>query len=213
MDDPIPLGVDQPPDWPDLAEDYSLDLGWFRPFADTLGDLVWSARPDGITDYYSRSFLAYLGLTPDRTRDWPWVEALHPDDREASLRAWVESFTAGTAYAVEHRIRRRDGRYRWFRVRATPMRDAEGRVARWFGTCTDVDEQRHAQREVQRIGRDLRARDAQLRAVVDLLPIGIAVAHDPACRYMTTNESFARLLGTEGYDNISKSGPDADALP
>src|SRR5437764_3094632 len=90
----------------------------FRCFAEALMDLVWSARPDGVSDYYNGRFLDYLGRTLDEMDGWTWAEMLHPDDVERSRRAWVEAFTGGTEYEVEYRIRRHDGHYRWHRGHA-----------------------------------------------------------------------------------------------
>jgi PAS domain S-box-containing protein len=120
----------------------------FQQFAELLTDLVWSARPDGDTDFYNRSFLDYLGTALDPVRDRIWAEALHPDDVEGGRRAWQDACTTGGEFDVEYRIRRHDGQYRWHRCHATPMRDVQGRILRWFGTCTDIDEAKRAADEL-----------------------------------------------------------------
>jgi PAS domain S-box-containing protein len=122
----------------------------FQHFAESLPDLVWSARPDGDTDFYNRSFLDYLGTTLHRVQGRSWAQALHPDDVERSLRAWQDAYTTGGEYDIKYRIRRHDGQYRWHRCHATPMRDAQGRITRWFGTCTDIDEEKRAAEELAR---------------------------------------------------------------
>jgi PAS domain S-box-containing protein len=122
----------------------------FQHFAESLPDLVWSARPDSDTDFYNRSFLDYLGTTLDRARGRAWAEALHPDDVERNRRAWQDACTTGGGYEIEFRIRRHDGEYHWHRGHFSPMRDAQGRITRWFGTCTNIDEEKRAADELAR---------------------------------------------------------------
>ena len=122
----------------------------FQHFAESLPDLVWSAHPSGDTDFYNRSFLDYLGTTLDRVGSWPWAEALHPDDLTRSRRVWQDAHTTGGEFEIEFRIRRYDGQYRWHRGHATPLRDPKGRITRWFGTCTDIDEEKRAADELAR---------------------------------------------------------------
>jgi PAS domain S-box-containing protein len=117
----------------------------FRHFAESLGNLVWSARPDGFTDFYNRRFLEFLGRTLEEMQGWTWLEILHPDDLERSRRTWSEAYTAGTKYEIEYRLRRHDGRYLWHNGRASPIRDDQGRIVRWFGTCTDIEDRKRAE--------------------------------------------------------------------
>ena len=117
----------------------------FRDFAEALTDLVWSARPDGVSDYYNRRFLGYLGRTLEEMQGWTWAETLHPDDAPRAGAAWAAACTGGLEFEVEYRIRRHDGVYRWHRGHAAPVRDAAGRIVRWFGTCTDIDDRKRAE--------------------------------------------------------------------
>jgi len=139
----------------------------FRVFAESLSDLVWSARTDGHVDYHNRRFLDYLGITPDQIEGRDWAEALHPDDVGQTRRAWEEACSTGGAYEVESRIRRHDGVYRWHRAHASPIRDEPGPIARWFGTCTDIDD-RHRSEERQREG------ERRYRQIVETANEGIS---------------------------------------
>ena len=112
----------------------------FRQLAETIPHLVWSARADGISDYYNARFLQFLGKSLDEMQGWSWAETLHPDDRQRSIDRWTVAYTSGTDYYEQYRIRRAsDGRYIWHEGRATPLRDEEGNIIRWFGTCTEVE--------------------------------------------------------------------------
>ncbi len=115
--------------------------GRFRALAESVPLFIWSARADGVTDYQNPQFLAYLGTTPGEAQGWSWEAMLHPEDRERALAAWKSAWQDGARYECEYRIRRAaDGAYRWFISRAVPVRDAAGRVVRWYGFASDVDD-------------------------------------------------------------------------
>ncbi|MCM2264678.1 MAG: PAS domain-containing protein [Desulfuromonadales bacterium] len=118
----------------------------FRQLAETIPHLVWSARADGVSDYYNSSFLKFLGKTLEEMHGWTWAETLHPDDRQRSIDNWTAAFTSGSDYCEEYRIRRAaDGRYVWHEGRAKPLRDTAGKIVRWFGTCTEIKERKRAE--------------------------------------------------------------------
>ena len=159
----------------------------FRHFAESLSDLVWSARPDGYPDFYNRRFLDYLGLTPDEMGGWTWAEMLHPDDADGARRAWERAASTGGEYEVEFRIRRHDGVYRWHRSHGSPMRDDEDRITRWFGTCTDIDDRRRADET-------LRASEERFARFMQHLP-GLAWIKDSQGRYVYANDDAVRAFG------------------
>ena len=117
---------------------------------DTMPQIVWSARPDGRHDFFNARWHAFTGLSGDRLA-WsgaggsPWADCLHPDDRAQAAHAWRESLETGVPYEAEYRLRRHDGAYRWFIARALPLRDEAGGIVRWFGTCTDIEDQKGAE--------------------------------------------------------------------
>src|SRR6185503_19632663 len=95
--------------------------------------------------------LQYLGRTLEEMHGWVWVNTLHPDDRERSSVVWTQAFSSGNAYEIEYRIRRAaDGQYRWHLGRAVPLRDSSGTIVRWYGTCTDIDDRKRAEEEMNR---------------------------------------------------------------
>jgi PAS domain S-box-containing protein len=120
----------------------------FQTLAETIPHLIWSARADGVTDYYNAQFLRYLGKSLEEMHGWTWAETLHPEDRQRCLDNWIVTLNAGTEYFEEYRIRRgSDGRYLWHEGRAVPLRDEAGNIIRWFGTCTDIEDRKQAERE------------------------------------------------------------------
>jgi PAS domain S-box-containing protein len=119
----------------------------YRVLAEAIPQIVWTARADGWFDYYNQRWFEYTGLTLEETQGWGWQLALHPDDVENCVESWKTSVETGGTYEVEYRFKRAsDGAYRWHLGRALPVRDAEGKILKWFGTCTDIDDrQRSAQ--------------------------------------------------------------------
>ncbi len=118
----------------------------YRSLAEAIPQIVWTARPDGTVDYFNRRWFEYTGLgeTESCSRDG-WKKALHPDDVAPCLERWFQALRAGDVYEIEYRFRRAsDGAYRWHLGRAVPLRGPTGRVMKWFGTCTDIDDQKRS---------------------------------------------------------------------
>ncbi len=132
---------------------------YVEDLAEALPLIVWTARPDGQLDYYNRSWFAYTGMTIEETRGWGWTPILHPEDRQTCVERWTEAYRTGKPYDVEVRLKRAsDGIYRWHLGRALPVRDASGSIVKWFGTCTDIDDQRRAQEALRETQQELEIR-------------------------------------------------------
>ena len=140
----------------------------FRFMADAMPQIIWTAGADGSPDYYNQRWHDYTGMTLEQSRDWGWLPVLHPDDLESSIARWTQSYSTGTDYEVEYRFKRADdGAYRWHLGRAVPMHDAEGRIVKWFGTCTDIDDYKRTQETLHEIQDGLEARVAQRTAQLE----------------------------------------------
>jgi PAS domain S-box-containing protein len=116
-----------------------------RAIIDTIPVLAWSARPDGSAEFFNQRWLKYAGLSIEEARDWGWTDAVHPDDLSGLTDYWRSILASGEAGEIEARLRRYDGEYRSFLFRATPSFDNEGRVVKWFGTNTDVQDRKSAE--------------------------------------------------------------------
>ncbi len=128
----------------------------FRVLTEVMPQLVWAAQPDGFLDYYNEHWVEYTGMTMEQMQGWGWQPVLHPDDLKNCLDRWTESLRTGADYEVEYRFKRAsDGTYRWHLGRALPLRDENGNISKWFGTCTDIDDQKRAQMELQRSQQEL----------------------------------------------------------
>ncbi|HEX8162400.1 MAG TPA: PAS domain S-box protein [Pyrinomonadaceae bacterium] len=120
----------------------------YRFLAESIPQIVWTADASGESDYFNQRWYEYTGLSRDEQHARALVahEVVHADDRPAVLEAWARASRTGEPYEVELRLRRgSDGSFRWHLARSLPLRDAEGRVAKWFGTSTDIDDRRRAE--------------------------------------------------------------------
>lgn len=135
----------------------------FRQLAASLPQLVWTCTPDGQCDYLSQQWVDYTGVPASQQFGRGWLNQIHPDDQPRLTAAWDAAVAQGTPLVTEYRIRRNDGTYRWFDDRAVALRDGEGRVVKWFGSNTDIHEQR-ALRET------LRASEEKLRTIFEAEP-------------------------------------------
>jgi PAS domain S-box-containing protein len=120
-----------------------------RVAMDTIPAMAWSAGPDGSADFVSRGWIEYTHLSLEETKGSGWSSAIHPDDRIKFVDKFLKAVAAGTPYEDEGRIRRANGQYRWFLVRATPFRDKAGNVTRWYGACTDIEDLKRAEKALR----------------------------------------------------------------
>ena len=114
----------------------------FRFLAEAIPVQIWTARADGALDFVTSRVAREFGLTVDQLLGEGWLGVLHPDDVPGAVRDWTHSLTTGEPYETEFRLRRADGQYRWYLVRALPHSDASGTIVQWCGTNTDIDEQK-----------------------------------------------------------------------
>jgi PAS domain S-box-containing protein len=127
-----------------------------RLVIETIPALVWSALPDGSRDFLNQRWLEYSGLSRDEALGWGWTVSIHPEDRATFLEEWHAALAAGKAFETEARLRRADGKYRWFLLRAVPLRDEQGNIVKWYGTSSDIEDRKLA--------------EIQSRALIDAIP-------------------------------------------
>jgi PAS domain S-box-containing protein len=158
-----------------------------RALIDAIPQQIWSGPADGTLDYCNERWRSYMGLGLEELRGDGWQSMLHPDDRNRVLSAWRESVVNGTPYEQEERHRRADGTYRWFLARGVPLRDAEGRIVRWYGTNTDIEDRKLAEQE-------LRQAEERIRAILEYSPNWIFLK-DTQGRYLLVNREVERVFG------------------
>ena len=153
----------------------------FRTLADAMPQMVWSTLPDGFHDYYNARWYEFTGAPEGTTDGEGWNGMFHHDDQNRAWAAWRHSLETGEPYEIEYRLRHRDGGHRWVLGRALPLRDAEGRITRWFGTCTDVHEQKSAADTREVVAHELSHRIKNIFAVVSGL-VTLAARNRPALK-------------------------------
>ena len=120
-----------------------------RALANTIPQLAWMADADGAIVWFNERWYDYTGSTPEEARGWGWQRMVDPAVLEAMLEHWQESVRTGSPFEMEFPLRGADGNYRWFLSRVEAVRDREGRVVRWFGTNTDVDQVKRAEQALR----------------------------------------------------------------
>jgi diguanylate cyclase (GGDEF)-like protein/PAS domain S-box-containing protein len=110
----------------------------FRTLAESMPQIVWITLPDGANIYFNQQWMDYTGLTLEQSLGDGWNRPFHPEDRQHAWDAWQHATATHGTYALECRLRRADGEYRWWLIRGIPQHDATGTILKWFGTCTDI---------------------------------------------------------------------------
>ncbi|MBY0503754.1 MAG: PAS domain S-box protein [Bryobacteraceae bacterium] len=181
----------------------------FRGLATALPQVIWSTRPDGQFEYTNPAWDAYLGPVPaDPTK--LWEQAIHPDDSSAVLPKWRAATAAKLPLEFQARLKcASDGSFRTFLCRSVPLLDAQGQLLRWFGSCTDVDEQSRRSGELKASNESLR------RSNTDLEQFAYAASHDlqeplrmVALYTQLLGEEYSQQLddGARFYIDQSKKG-------
>jgi two-component system CheB/CheR fusion protein len=128
----------------------------FRTLADAMPQLVWTCLPDGNCDYFNSKWTEYTGRPKDELIGMEWRELMNPADKDRTRQYWLEALKGHVPYDLEYRLQRADGEWHWFKVRATPLRDKEGNIIKWFGTSTDIEDQKQIQVQIEESQRWLR---------------------------------------------------------
>jgi len=134
-----------------------------RRVIDTIPTLAWCSLPDGTNEFLNKNWHEYTGLSPEESHGWGWQAAFHPEDLPALMEKWKGMLVSGEPGEIETRLRRHDGAYRWFLIRAEPFRDEAGKIVRWYGTSTDIDGRKRAENKI-------RQGERELRQLIDHLP-------------------------------------------
>src|SRR5246127_3588278 len=163
------------------------DVQDIRLVVDTIPTLAWSSGPDGSADFFNQRWLEYTGLSAKQALGSGWQVAIHPDDLPRILETFREALNSVKPYEVEGRFRRFDGEFRWFLFRGSPLRDRSGKVAKWYGTNTDLEDRKRAEDA-------LRKSEERWRSVFENSAIGVALT-DFNGHFLATNHVFQAMVG------------------
>jgi formate hydrogenlyase transcriptional activator len=154
---------------------------------DTIPSLAWSTLPDGSGEFWNKRWYDYSGLTPEECLGSGWYRSVHPEDVTPLMIKWAGVIASGQAGEGEARFRRHDGVFRWFLIRASPLRDETGKIVRWYGISTDIEDRKQAEEK-------LRQDERELRRITDAIAQMIAV-HDPEGEPIYANQAMLDYTG------------------
>ena len=180
----------------------------FRVFAQAMPNHVWAGTPDGSLYWFNEQVYAYSGARHSHLDGVGWTSLVHTDDLSDAAAAWEHALATGTVYETEFRIRRADGAYRWFLVRAEPVRAEDGSVVRWVGTNTDIHDQKLVQDKLslfnetlaQQVAQRTAERDRMWRLSTDIM---LVARYDATIE--AVNPAWTTLLGWSEDDLIGRA--------
>jgi formate hydrogenlyase transcriptional activator len=179
----------------DAPEKLGQEAARLQTLIDTVPSLLWTSFPDGSKEFLNRRWYEYTGLTLEQGKGWGWKVVVHPDDLDRLIREWLALLNDPKPGELETRIRRYDGEYRWFLIRVLPEFDAEGKVVRWYGSDTDIEDRKRAENKLVEDGREL-------RRITDAIPQTIVVL-DPSGDPLYANQAVLEYTGLTMQDVVS----------
>lgn len=160
---------------------------FYRQTLESIPGMVFTTRPDGYCDYQSRQWETFTGVPVNEHMGDGWNRLLHPDDQPRAMAAWRAAVAGRGPYDLEYRVRRQDGVFEWFRVIGQPIRDAAGRIVRWFGVAMNIEHLKQAEAA-------LRLSEEKFRSAFAEAPIGFAL-RTPEGRLVDANRAYCTLTG------------------
>ena len=170
----------------------------FRILTEAMPQIVWATQPDGWNIYYNQKWSEYTGLTFEESYGEGWITPFHPDDKPGAWDAWQRATQQKQSYAVECRLRRADGVYRWWLIRGVPLFNDQGEIQKWYGTCTDIHDLKEAEMA-------LRESEARLHYALEMCDTGAWEA-DLETHAVYRSIEHARIFGYA--DVVSPWTPD-----
>jgi PAS domain S-box-containing protein len=190
----------------EMEEDLRQSEEQFRTLADAIPQLCWMAKADGWIFWYNQRWYECTGTTIEEMRGWGWQKVHHPEHVARVVERIRHSFETGEPWEDTFPLRGKDGQYRWFLSRALPIRDTGGRIVRWFGTSTDISEQRRTEDA-------LRNAHGELQAIMDVMPVAMLISRDPECRNVLGNPSAYQLFRELPGSNLAILPPEGEQPP
>ena len=168
----------------------------FHALAESMPQIVWATRPDGWNIYFNHQWMDYTGLSLEQSRGHGWNKPFHPDDQKRAWDAWQLAIQRNDTYALECRLRRADGAYRWFLIRGVPLLDADGKILKWFGTCTDIEDIKQGEKA-------LRESREKLHAALGSMTDAVFIS-DNSGQFIEFNNAFASFHRFQNKDDCAK---------
>jgi PAS domain S-box-containing protein len=173
-----------------------------RDVIDTIPALAFSSSPDGKNEWVNRRWVEYSGVSPEASSGSGWRSTVHPDDLDEHEKKWQRSLASGDPFENEARRRSANGEYRWFLVRGVPLRDEHGRIVKWYGTLTDIEDRKRAEEERERL-HQLQSELAHMNRVSTMGELAASIAHElkqPITAAITDGKTCLRWLARDEPD-------------
>jgi PAS domain S-box-containing protein len=174
-----------------------------RLITELMPQMVWSTTPDGTHTYFNKGWTDFTGLSLQQSHGWGWQDVLHPDDLVRTTQVWTHSLETGEAYQIEYRMRSRHGVYRWQLARAQALRDADGKILQWFGTCTDIEDQKRAQEVLERSQAATEGERQRLYRMFMDAPFAMKVVRGDDLVFEFTNRLYQSVFGNRNLKGRS----------
>jgi PAS domain S-box-containing protein len=191
----------------DLYENLRRGEQELRDVINAVPAQVWRASPAGEVDFMNERLQQFIGLSPGDILGWDWQTVLHPDDRARFVAEWRAALKDGRGNEGEVRLRRADGKHRWFLMRNMPLRDCTGNIVRWYGTGVEIEDRKRAEQERQRL-RQLEADLAHMNRVSMMGELTASLAHEinqPITAAAASATACVRWLRRETPDIVEAS--------
>lgn len=169
-----------------------------RLLAEAMPQIVWITRADGWNVFFNQHWSVYTGMTAAESAGNGWLIPFHLDDRGRAEAAWNVAVATGGVYSVECRLRRHDGVYKWWLIRGVPVRDANGTILKWFGTCTDIDELKMAELRISES-------EARFSKVFHSGLVAVSIVELTSGRVVDVNERCADFFGYSPAEMIGRT--------
>ena len=176
-------------------EELALNEREFRLLAESMPQIVWTTRVDGWNTYFNQRWVDYTGLTREESYGHGWNKPFHPDDQQRAWEAWQNAVLHNAPYLLQCRLRRADGIYRWWLIHGVPVLDENGKIIKWYGTCTDINDLKQTE-EAMLQGQN------QFNLLLKNIRSGVALIDD-AGKFTVVNPSFLRMFGLNDDETIN----------
>jgi len=177
---------------------------------ETIPSLLWSASPTGEVTHISQRVQEYTGLSLHEFLNLGWKRIIHPDDFEDTAKAFSYAIQSGESYTATHRLRRRDGEYRWYFASGEPLRDYNGRIIQWYGLSIDIDERKRAEDHL----RDTRIKLAKASRLATVAELAASIAHElnqPLMSILANAQAAKKWLNAVP-SNVSEASPSIERI-
>jgi PAS domain S-box-containing protein len=178
-----------------------------RLMAEAIPHIVWMASPDGATTYFNEQGIEYTGCSRETNYDWNWVALVHPEDAERARDGWETAVRTETEFALDYRIRRFDGTFRWHAFRARAVRDSDDGIILWIGTATDIHDRKELELSSRCSEREALETVALLQSIEAAAPVGFKLV-DRDLRVVRINDTLAQISGMSPADAIGRTAQD-----